>query len=232
MPTGDVPPTEGGPTVPPPGFVPPPGYAPPPGYLLPPGYGSATGYQLPPGYGPATGYQTATAYGPATGYVPAPGPASYPSAPRRRRLRGVLGNVVVAWVLAGVLALAVAGLSVAWATSGSSPTHAVTPSPARPGFGGPFGGGLPGGGFGASGVVGTVASVGSGSFTVDSRSGQTVTVDEQSSTTYYSGGASASSSAVVKGDTVLVSGTRSGNTVTATRVYVLPAGGFGPGFAG
>jgi hypothetical protein len=69
-------------------------------------------------------------------------------------------------------------------------------------------------------VVGAVASVGSGSFTVNARSGQTVTVDEQSSTTYYTGTTSASSSAVVTGARVIVQGTRTGNTVTATRVEV------------
>jgi hypothetical protein len=31
--------------------------------------------------------------------------------------------------------------------------------------------------------------------------------------------------------TVLVMGTRNGNTVTATRIDVLPAGGYGPGSA-
>jgi hypothetical protein len=75
-------------------------------------------------------------------------------------------------------------------------------------------------------VIGTVASIGSGSFTVAARSGQVVTVDERSSTTYYKGGTSTSSSAVAKGDTVLVQGSQNGNTVTATRVNVLPAGPF------
>ena len=78
-------------------------------------------------------------------------------------------------------------------------------------------------------MVGTVASVGTDSFTVTSFSGQSITVDEQSSTTYYSGGASASASAVVQGVRVMVQGSRSGNTVTATRVVVLPSGGFGSG---
>jgi hypothetical protein len=73
-------------------------------------------------------------------------------------------------------------------------------------------------------VIGTVASVGSDRFTLTARSGQVVTVDEQSSTTYYSGGKSTSSSAVAKGDIVLVQGSRNGNTVAATRVNVLPAG--------
>ncbi len=81
-------------------------------------------------------------------------------------------------------------------------------------------------------MAGTVATVGSGSFTVTDHTGQTVTVDEQSSTTYYSGATSASSSAVVTGARVAVQGTRNGTTVTAARVVVLPAGGFGFGSSG
>jgi len=79
-------------------------------------------------------------------------------------------------------------------------------------------------------VAGTVSSVGSGSFTVDAVSGQTVTVQEQSSTTYYVGRTSGSASSVLQGAKVAVQGSRSGNTVTATRVEILPSGssGFGP----
>jgi hypothetical protein len=72
-----------------------------------------------------------------------------------------------------------------------------------------------------------VTSVGSGTFTVTGLSGQLVTVDEQSSTTYDQGATSASAAAVVQGSRVLVLGSRSGTTVMATRVIVLPAGGFG-----
>ena len=85
------------------------------------------------------------------------------------------------------------------------------------------------GGAGSSGVVGTVAKLGTGSFAVTDRTGTTVTVDEQSSTTYRSGRVAATASAVTVGARVAVQGTRSGNTVTASTVTVLPAGGFGPG---
>ena len=137
----------------------------------------------------------------------------------------------MAWIVAGVLALTVAGLSVALASQSPTAARILTPSgrsvpnPGRS-FGGP---GFFGGGAGSLGVVGTVASVANGHFTVTDRAGATVTVDEQSSTTYYRGATSASSSAVVTGARVAVQGSRSGNTVTATRVIVLPAGGFGPG---
>jgi hypothetical protein len=99
-----------------------------------------------------------------------------------------------------------------------------------PGGGGVFGGG-PAGAAG-NGVFGTVASVGSDSFTVTDRAGATVTVQEQASTAYYSGQTKSTSSVVATGVRVLVRGTRSGDTVTASTVFVLPAGGFGFGGPG
>ena len=86
-------------------------------------------------------------------------------------------------------------------------------------------------GFGSR-VFGRVTSVGNGTFTVAGRTGASVTVDEQSSTTYYNGGTSATVGTVTTGERVAVQGTRSGTTVTAERVTVLPAGGFGPPVAG
>jgi hypothetical protein len=127
---------------------------------------------------------------------------------------------MAAWTVAVLLALAVIGLSVALGSSASTPAAVRGFAPSS---GTSFGGGL------NPGVFGTVASVGNGSFTVTNSSGRTVTVDEQSSTTYYNGGTSASSGAVTTGGRVAVQGNQSGNTVTATRVTVLPAGGFGPG---
>ncbi len=124
-----------------------------------------------------------------------------------------------------MLALTVIGVSVAWVTTGSGATSTFTPSGhvAAPGTAR----GFFGGGFANLGAFGTVAGVGTNTFTVTAGSGQTLTVDEQSSTAYYSGATSASKSVVAKGDRVVVQGTRSGNTVTATRVVVLPAGEFG-----
>jgi hypothetical protein len=161
----------------------------------------------------------------------------------------VLRSATTAWIVAGVLALAVVGLSIALATTNANTAPVAGPlrgsagrfgggsgaSGRAPGSSGAFGGsgfsggsGTSGGFFGGGGgVFGTVASVASGSFTVTDFSGQTITVDEQSSTVYDSGPTSATSSAVVTGARVAVQGTRSGNTVTATRVIVLPTGGFG-----
>ncbi|MDX6433935.1 MAG: hypothetical protein QOE54_6301 [Streptosporangiaceae bacterium] len=55
--------------------------------------------------------------------------------------------------------------------------------------------------------------------------GQKVTVNEASSTTYQKGTSSTSASAITTGKTVLVLGTVSGTTITATQVIVQPAGG-------
>ena len=77
----------------------------------------------------------------------------------------------------------------------------------------------------AGGVVGTVSSVSTSSFTVSTSAGQKVTVKKASSTTYRKGTSSTSASAVTKGKPVLVLGTTSGTTITATQVVVQPASG-------
>jgi len=77
----------------------------------------------------------------------------------------------------------------------------------------------------AGGVVGTVSSASTSSFTVSTSAGQKVTVKKVSSTTYRKGTRSASSSAVTAGKPVLVLGTTNGTTITATQVVVRPAGG-------
>jgi len=194
-------------------------------------YGAPPGFSPPPGQGPPPGYGYGYGWG---GWAPGPwGPA--PEASRTGGGFGaVLRSATTAWIVAGVLALAVIGLSVALASSNTATVRVATPfggsgrnfGGLSPRSGGPSTGTLtPGFGGGAGlGVFGTVASVGSGSFTVTDFSGQTVTVDEQSSTVYFNGATSASSSAVVTGARVAVQGSRSGNTVTATRVVVLPSG--------
>jgi hypothetical protein len=182
---------------------------------------------------------------PAYSWAP-PAAAAAPSG--RSRSARLFGSVITAWIVAAALALAVVGLSVALAVGNSAPAGlrapivrpapvapGSVPTPVAPGSAGnrsPFGGS-----FATLGVAGTVTSVGSGTFTVTGVSGQLVTVDEQSSTTYDQGATSASSAAVVQGSRVLVLGSRSGTTVKATRVIVLPAGAFGGaggfgGFAG
>jgi len=77
----------------------------------------------------------------------------------------------------------------------------------------------------AGGVVGTVSSVSTSSFTVSTSAGQKVTVKKASSTTYRKGTSSTSASAVTKGKPVLVLGTANGTAITATQVVVQPASG-------
>ena len=83
----------------------------------------------------------------------------------------------------------------------------------------------------AGGVVGTVSSVSTSSFTVSTSAGQKVTVKKASSTTYRKGTSSTSASAIAKGKPVLVLGTTNGTTITATQVVVQPASGGSPTFS-
>ena len=82
----------------------------------------------------------------------------------------------------------------------------------------------------AGGVVGTVSSVSTSSFTVSTSAGQKVTVKTASSTTYRKGTSSTSASAITSGKPVLVLGTTNGTTITATQVIVQPASGGSPTF--
>jgi len=158
-------------------------------------------------------------------------PAAGPRADRSKRL---LANRTTGWVAAAVLACAVVGLSVALATTSSSPTVAFrngvtapgrfggVPTPGRSySGGGPFAGRF---GPGAGAVSGTVDSVSASKFTMTTSTGKKLTVDEQSSTTYRKGTSSASKSAVTAGTHVIVLGSTSGSTINATQVVILAAG--------
>jgi len=166
--------------------------------------------------------------------MPPGGPPGWPTAgwwspPPPSPMTRLGRSAVVAWLVAAVLAMTVVGLAVALALSGdSTPTRAGVPFPAPrtvPSLpGGTLGPGqLPGG----LAVIGSVASVGIGQFTVNAAAGGTVIVHEQSSTTYYDGRTKASPSSVTTGARVVVQGTRAGNTVTANRIIVLGTGAFG-----
>ncbi|HEY2286990.1 MAG TPA: hypothetical protein VGH88_14740 [Streptosporangiaceae bacterium] len=134
-------------------------------------------------------------------------------------------------IAAGVAAIAVAGGSygIVSATSGSSPAAAGSSSPPA----GRSPGGPPAGGGGGSnarsgpaagGAAGTVASVSAPGFTLTTAAGQKVTVTEASATTYQNGTTPVSATAITAGEAVLVLGTTSGTTITATQVTVQPAG--------
>ena len=77
----------------------------------------------------------------------------------------------------------------------------------------------------AGGVVGTVSSVSTSSFTVSTSAGQKETIKTASSTTYRQGTGSTSASAITTGKPVLVLGTTNGSTITATQIVVQPASG-------
>jgi hypothetical protein len=77
----------------------------------------------------------------------------------------------------------------------------------------------------AGGSSGTVAGVSKSSFTITTSAGQKVTVKKASSTKYRKGTSSSSASAIKKGARVLVLGTTSGTTITASQVVVQPTGG-------
>ena len=128
-------------------------------------------------------------------------------------------------IFVGAAAIAVAGGSygIVSATSSSSPAAASIGSAGGPGSGG--GGSNARSGPAAGGAAGTVGSVSTPKFTITTSAGQKVTVDEASSTTYQKGTSPASASAITTGQPVLVLGTTSGTTITATRVIVQPAGG-------
>jgi hypothetical protein len=145
--------------------------------------------------------------------------------------RKLTGSIIV-----GVAAIAVAGGSygIVSATSSGSPAAAGTGSAAAgtgsAAAGSRFAGGGGGGsnarsGPAAGGASGTVSSVSATAFTMSTSAGQKVTVNEASSTTYQKGTSPVSASAITAGEPVLVLGTTSGTTITATQVTVQPTGG-------
>src|ERR1700674_117035 len=134
-----------------------------------------------------------------------------------RRRRGVR----VTSAAAVALGLVLAGGSVAGATTSSTPSTASGPSTAdhRP----PFGGSPPA-------AVGTVASVGTGTFTLTTQDNTTVTVNVGTTTTYRDSGVTTPTIAnVTVGEHVAVFGTDTSNVVTATSVAIGDPPGGGPG---
>jgi hypothetical protein len=154
--------------------------------------------------------------------------------PRGRRLLSNRKSWIVA---AAVLLCAVIGLSAARATSSSAtaspPSGTATSPSATSGPPGPGAGAAAGAGSNArsgpaaGGATGTVGSVSTSGFTMSTSAGQKVTVSEASSTTYQKGTSPTSASAISKGDSVLVLGTTTGTTITATQVMVQPTDGGG-----
>ena len=127
-------------------------------------------------------------------------------------------------IIVGAAAIAVAGGSygIVSATSSSSPAAASSGSAGGPGSGG--GGSNGRSGPAAGGSSGTVSSLSTSGFTLTTSAGQKVTVKEASSTTYDKGTSPASASAITTGESVLVLGTTSSTTISATQITVEPAG--------
>jgi hypothetical protein len=147
-------------------------------------------------------------------------PDPYPAVSRKRR-RGVR----VTSAAAITLGLALGGWAVAGAaTPSSSPaTSGSTGSSSAPGRRPPVGGKPPT-------ASGTVASVGTDTFTLTNKSGTTETVDVGTNTTYVDTGVTSATMADVKvGEHVAVFGTDSSGVITATRVAIgtPPNGGKG-----
>jgi hypothetical protein len=129
-----------------------------------------------------------------------------------------------------VIAVAVGAYTIEHSSSGGSTSGAASSSTSGAPSSGPGSGG--GGsnarsGPAAGGAAGTVGSVSTSGFTMSTSAGQKVTVNEASSTTYQKGTSSTSASAITPGEGVLVLGTTSGTTITATQVVVQPTGGVG-----
>ena len=131
-------------------------------------------------------------------------------------------------IIVGAAAIAVAGGSygIVSATSSSSPAAASTSTSTSTASGPASGGGGSNARSGpaAGGSSGTVSSLSTSGFTLTTSAGQKVTVKEASSTTYDKGTSPASASAITTGESVLVLGTTSSTTITATQVTVEPAG--------
>src|SRR5690348_10260843 len=135
------------------------------------------------------------------------------------------------FLVVGAAAIAVAGgsYSIVSATSSSSPaTASSSPTASSNGFahapGSGGGGSNARSGPAAGGAAGTVGSLSSSGFTMTTSAGQKVTIKEVSSTTYDNGTRLVSASAITTGEPVLVLGTASSTTITATQVTVEPAG--------
>lgn len=148
----------------------------------------------------------------------------------RRRFRRIEGGRRAAAVAAAVAVLAAGGGGVAIATSSSaSSSSASATQAAATGSPGGFAAAAAAGGRGnarsgpaAGGTTGTVSAVSGSGFTLKTSAGQTVTVKPTSSTVYRKGTKSASAGAVGKGQPVLVLGTVSSTTITASQVTVKP----------
>jgi hypothetical protein len=140
---------------------------------------------------------------------------------RRLTVRRMAGNRRGRWVVPAALLCAVLGVTAGCAASTSA--SAAPPSASSGASGTGAGGGSNArSGPAAGGAAGTIGTVSTSSFTLTTSAGQKVSVNEASDTTYDKGTSVTTASAVTSGETVLVLGTTSGTTITATQVTVQP----------
>jgi hypothetical protein len=170
-------------------------------------------------YDPTSPHETLSAR-PVSTATSGPPPVTMVMQQRRPTIRRLLSSRSSRWITAAALMSTMIGLSACGTSSG---TAAGSGSAGALGSGG--GGSNARSGPAAGGASGTVASVSTSGFTMSTSAGQTVTVDEASSTKYQNGTSSTSASAITTGEGVLVLGTTSGTTITATQVIVQPTGG-------
>jgi hypothetical protein len=120
------------------------------------------------------------------------------------------------------------GIVSATASTGSGATTTATSSSAISAQHAPRSGGSNArSGPAAGGSSGTVESVSKSSFTVLTSAGQKVTVKKASSTKYREGTSTSAAGVIKKGVSVLVLGTTSGTTITASKVVIQPTNGGG-----
>jgi hypothetical protein len=124
----------------------------------------------------------------------------------------------------GAAAIVIAGGSYGIVSATSSSSPAAASSASAGGFRSGGGGSNARSGPAAGGAAGKVGSLSTAGFTITTSAGQKVTVKEASSTTYQKQTGPASASAITTGESVLVLGTTSNTTITATQVIVEPAG--------
>jgi len=193
-----------------------------PNEAIPPG--------VPPGVAPT--YEGAGRSADTDAPAPSPDQSARSTLGRRpewRRGRRSLAHKRTGWVLAAALLCAAIGLSAGLAASSSATTgHDRPTSGFADGPGAAGGGSNTRSGLAAGGASGTVDSVSKSGFTISTSAGQKVTVEEASSTSYEKATTATSARAIIAGEDVLVLGTTSGTTITATKVIAQPASGSGP----
>jgi hypothetical protein len=128
--------------------------------------------------------------------------------------RKLIGSIAVVAIVVGVGATA----DVIQSGSGAVAARSIAPASTAAGSGGA--GSNARSGPAAGGTAGIVDSVSASGFTVSTATDQKVTVNEAPSTTYLQGTSPASANAVTQGATVLVLGTTSSTTITATQVIL------------